>query len=378
MKVLVVGVGSNPGGIEAFMRNYTARMSKEISFDFFATEKDFCDRQLYEKRGSQVYCLRSSQFRQAGKYRQELREFFELHQGEYDAIWLNSGDLVNIMPIAKMARRYKINRIIIHAHSNNIINTGKKYYFYRMWHGYYRHTVKRVVTDYWACSKEAGEFFFTGSVRKSKNYHIISNAIDSAKYVYNAHTRQNYREKLGVEGKVVIGHIGGFFFQKNQSFLVDIFEQLYSHNKDYQLCMVGQGKDMPLIREKVERLGLSDRVIFTGARSDVADLLQAMDLFVFPSLFEGLGMALIEAQVSGLKCFASKDVIPEQADISGLVEFIDIGKTAAQWAEIIRNTEIETDRAAYGQCAVLSGYDIGHEAGKLEKLLLDAPLAKKV
>lgn len=369
MKILIVGVGSNPGGIEAFMRNYTSVLSSDMQFDFFSLEPYFCDKEMYEAAGSEVYCLKSAQFRQAKEYHRELKEYFDKHKGVYDVIWLNSGDLVNIMPIALRAQKYEIKRIIIHAHSNNVINMGKKYYFYRFMHAFYRHKVKHAATDYWACSEAAGEFFFKKSLRKSDNYHIISNAIDSSLYVYNEHVRQNYREQFGVEGKLLIGNVGGLAPQKNQSFLIDIFGKIFQKNSDYRLIIVGQGKEKNALFEKVKRLGLSDYVIFTGARKDIGNILQAMDLFVFPSLFEGLGMALIEAQVSGLKCFASDCVIPKQADISGLVSFIDLKKSADEWADIILDTPLTKERQKYSDCAVCAGFDIRHEAAKLEMLL---------
>ena len=164
-------------------------------------------------------------------------------------------------------------------------------------------------------------FFYKDEIIKSDKYKIINNAIDISKYAYNSTVRDKYRKDLGLEGKLVIGNVGRFHFQKNHLFLIEIFKGIVDNNKNAILLLVGQGEDEKKIKAKVKEYSLEKNVKFLGARDDVNNIMQAMDIFLLPSLFEGLGIVLIEAQATGLPCFTSNKVVPKKL---GLQNYLNL------------------------------------------------------
>jgi len=201
------------------------------------------------------------------------------------------------------------------------------------------------------------------------NYKEIKNAIDISQYKYDEDIRIAYRKKYGVEDKFVIGNVGRLQFQKNQLFLLDIFASVLKKKPEAILWMIGQGEDEDKIREKIQKLNLGTAVKMLGVRNDVPNLLQAMDVFVFPSVFEGLGIALLEAQATGLTCIASKDVIPEEVKVTPQLQFVSLEESAEVWADRILNAEYCEKRDTLFQLAMKAGYDINTEVGRLETLL---------
>ena len=178
------------------------------------------------------------------------------------------------------------------------------------------------------------------------------------------------RRHLGLADELVIGHVGRFNPQKNHSFLIDIFAALLKKEPNAVLLLVGGGEDMTKIQAKAQIMGIAEHVRFLGVRSDVADLMQAMDVFLFPSLYEGLGIALIEAQTAGLPCVVS-DTIPHEAYLTDLVDSESLSAPAEKWAEKIlaKRAIPRTDRRAE---IAAHGFDITTEAVKLQEFYLKA------
>ena len=182
-----------------------------------------------------------------------------------------------------------------------------------------------------APSTEAAEFMFgKGSVKKGKAG-LLHNAVDLGIYRFDPEARAKHRSKLQVEDKLVIGHVGRFNQQKNHSFLLDIFGQIAAQRDDAVLLLIGGGELEQSVRQKTEALGVADKVIFAGVRDDVPQLLSAIDVFVFPSLYEGMPNTVIEAQATGLPCVIA-DTITREANITGLVQYLPLGN-AQRWAE---------------------------------------------
>ena len=226
--------------------------------------------------------------------------------------------------------------------------------------------VTRYATDFWACSRLAGEFFYSARVVDGPRYREINNAIDPIPFLYDPAMRQSARQELGLEDAFVVGHVGRLHFQKNQSFLLDVFKELYTRRPDARLLLVGQGEDEAMLREKVHRLGLEESVRFLGVRGDVPRLMQAMDVFAFPSVFEGLGIVLVEAQAAGLGCVTSTEV-PAIAKVTELLSFLPLSASPALWAQAVEQAACpRTDRR---QEIADAGYDIHQQVRLLEKLL---------
>ena len=167
-----------------------------------------------------------------------------------------------------------------------------------------------------------------------KKFKVLNNAVNVEEFLFNKEMRQKIRRELNVHDELVIGHIGRFNKQKNHEFLIDIFKSVVEKRPDAVLVMAGEGNLKPQIEKKVADLGLSSNVRFLGVRSDIANLMQGMDLFLFPSLFEGLPVVLVEAQAAGLKCLIS-DSITKETDITGRIEFASLRESPEEWANII-------------------------------------------
>ncbi len=224
----------------------------------------------------------------------------------------------------------------------------------------------RLYTHGLACSLDAGNWIFGEG-----NFQVLNNAIDTRLYTFNPQTRQQYRQELNIsDDTLLLGHIGYFNEAKNQSFLVDILSVMPPNTK---LLLIGTGELMETVRQKVCRLGLEDRVIFPGVRQDIPQLLQAMDSFVFPSVWEGLGIALLEAQLSGLPCFAS-DRVPLAANICGMVTYLSLDDPHI-WLQKLPKRPDTPHRQQYSATAIAAaidkGYDIQTQAQSLLTLYTD-------
>ena len=364
-KVLVFGMTDNPGGMESCIMNYYRHVDKnKIHFDFLCNwESMVCEKEV-KANGSKVYTI-PQKSRNYKAYKRAMNTFFSEHADEYDVFWYNTCTLTNIDYLI-YAKRYGIKKRIIHAH-----NSGNETSMIRgILHYVNKMRLGRYATDFWSCSMAAAVYFFIKKQIHSQKYRLINNAISTDNYKYDILIRNEVRKNLGLEDKYVIGHVGRFQFQKNHEFLIDIFYEYLKLDSRAVLMLVGQGEEEDAIRQKVINLGIEKSVLFMGVRTDVNRLLQAMDVFLLPSRFEGLPLVLIEAQTAGLKCFASKDVITEAADLTGNVEFISLKEDADIWAgKIYSQSEQFLNRTQYVKPIIEAGYDIRTEADKFKAYL---------
>lgn len=191
----------------------------------------------------------------------------------------------------------------------------------------------KFIADYFlACSRNAGVWLFGEKITKSNRFEIFNNAIDIDRFKFNEQIRQRIRSELNIQEKFVIGHVGRFHPAKNHAFLIEIFKRVHQINENAVLLLVGDGNLKNSIIEKVKKENLEECVIFTGIKPNVNDVLQAMDVFVFPSIYEGLGISIIEAQAAGLNCIVS-DRIPDEAILSSLVHKVSLLKSAEFWSK---------------------------------------------
>ena len=369
-RILIIGQTDNPGGVETVIKRYYEFLQQDFRMDFMVFTNTCYDEAYFKAHQSRIVFIKSAQFRHPLAYKKEIHTFFEVNKGIYDVIWFNCCDLANSGYIMKQAKITGIRKRIIHAHNTQLMQTGKRRYFYSLMHHYWKNHISRYATDFWACSESAGEFFYKAPILKGKAFKIIHNAIETEKYAYDSVTRKQIRETYNLENRYVIGHVGRFQYQKNHEFLIDIFYEYLKLDSRAVLMLVGQGEEEDAIRQKVINLGIEKSVLFMGVRTDVNRLLQAMDVFLLPSRFEGLPLVLIEAQTAGLKCFASKDVITEAADLTGNVEFISLKEDADIWAgKIYSQSEQFLNRTQYVKLIIEAGYDIRTEADKFKAYL---------
>lgn len=368
-KVLVFGMTENPGGVESFlMNNYRNINSHKIHFDFLCNTINkiaFEDEILKNNsRIFNIYPRRKDPFR----FRKELNDFFRKHANEYNCVWINLNTLVNI-DYLKVAKKYGIKRIIVHSHNSRNMDTGFKGYITQKLHNLHKRQLQKYATDYWACSSFAAKWFYTNDLLKKVK--IIKNAIDVNNFSFNEKKRQSLRQKLHLENNLVIGNVGRLHFQKNQMFILDVLSYLVKLNPKVKLVLVGQGPDKEKLENRVNELNLQKYIIFAGVQDDIQEWLSTFDLFIFPSLFEGLGIAGLEAEANGLSIYASDKVIPQELKINSNFKFLDLGKGPQFWAQQIEKSNFEREnQEAIEKNFQNSGYSIESSVQKLEKYFL--------
>ncbi len=349
------------GGVEAVVMNYYRHIDRnKIQFDFIC-DSDSTDIPYDEikKLGGRVILV--PPYQQIFKYIKELKKVFQ--ENRYQIVHSHINTL-SVFPLYA-AKKSGIPVRIAHSHSTTNKREKKKNLMKQL----LRVFSKVYATDYMCCSEHAGRWLFGDKEYDKGNVYLLNNAIDIEKFKYDEKLRRKKRKELEIDDDtLVIGHIGRFVEQKNHRFLIDIFNEIHQKNKNSILLLVGQGPLMKEIKEKIEKLNLSRCVKFLGQRNDVNQLYNAMDVFLFPSLYEGLGMVLIEAQVNGLPCLASSEV-PQTAKITNIIDFIDLKEDRSIWVEKILNTH-SSKRSSFFQKTINSKYNIANETITLKEKYL--------
>lgn len=313
------------GGVDAVVMNYYRNIDKsKVQFDLLmdGNNKTPVDEEI-KSMGGRVFKLEPYERSMLKNMRQCYRI---LKDNRYTIVHCHLNTL-SVFPLcAAWFAGVKIR--IAHNHSTAAKGEGKRTLMKHL----LRPFAKLFATHYCACSRYAGEWLFGKSTYASGKVKLIQNAIDISRYSYNAEMRSKMREELNINRKYVVGHVGRFMYQKNHDFLIDIFSKIWEKEAGALLLLVGTGELEPAIREKVKALGLSDAVRFMGVRHDVPNLLQAMDVFVLPSFYEGLPVVGVEAQAAGLPCILS-DAMTRETKLTEIAEFVSLSQPAAYWAE---------------------------------------------
>ena len=343
------------GGVEAVVMNYYRHIDKsKIQFDFICdNDSTNIPYDEIESMGGKVILI--PPYQKMFKYHKELKKV--LKDGNYKIVHSH----INALSVFSLfaAKRAKVPVRIAHSHST----TNKKEWKKNLVKQVLRPFSKLYATNYMACSELAGRWLFGNKTFNKGKVYILNNAIELDKFMYDRNIRIEKRKELGINNNtLVIGHVGRFVEQKNHRFLIDIFSEIKKKNNDSVLLLIGQGPLMDEMKDKVKTLGLDSAVKFLGQRSDVNELYNVMDLFLFPSLYEGLGMVLIEAQTNGLFCLASTEV-PKIAKVIDNVKFISLKENASTWCSNIETIGRSIDLKTIKN----SGYDIVTEAKKLEQ-----------
>ena len=358
IRILHVVTYMGRGGLETMIMNYYRHTDRtKVQFDFL-THRDFradYDDEI-EALGGRIYHL-PRLVPWDKNYHKALEDFIVSHP-EYKIIHVHQDCLSSI--ILKAAKKHGVPVRIAHSHSSSQDKNLK--YLIKL---YYKHQITDYATQLFACGKEAGDWMFGGN-----SYRIVNNAIDTSLYAFNWQRQMQLRQKLGLPPDAfVIGHVGRFNTVKNHTFLVDIFAKIKQQKTDAILILVGDGELRQKTEAKAAELGLAASVIFTGIREDVPDLMQAMDCFVFPSLYEGLPVTLIEAQAAGLPCVVS-DVVPAECAKTKLVEHVSLIENAETWAKKILSN-IGLSRIDTSEEICRAGYDIKTNAQWLQNYYLE-------
>lgn len=354
IRVLQVVTHMRRGGLETMLMNYYRQIDRtQIQFDFLTHreyEGDYDDE--IRKLGGIVYHLPVLNPFSPG-YKRTLGAFFDRHP-EYQIVHVHQDCLSSV--ILKVAKQHGVKVRIAHSHGASQIKDIK--YPIKL---FYRQFIPRYATSLMACGEEAGNWMFQGA-----EFTVLNNAINAKAYRYQTAVREEQRKKWGIApGELLAGHVGSFSPPKNHPFLFEVFREIQK-KVPAKLILVGRGTLQPEFEKKVAEMGLSDKVIFAGLRSDVPDLLQAMDVFVFPSHYEGLSVALMEAQAAGLPCLISEKV-PIECKKTDLVRQLPLSAGAEQWADAAIAAADTPRRDTYAEIRD-AGFDIAENAKWLEQI----------
>lgn len=357
MKILIEGMSYNPGGLETFIMTVVRNLNPEkYHFDFLYYDQHIAYEDELKNLGCGLYKI-TSRRQNYNQYKKELNQLFKC--GNYDVFWSNKTTLSAIEPFIA-AKKNKVKQIICHSHQSK--NMGTKFTY--VMHQINKLRLSKYVTDYFACSDVAAKWFF----RDLKSVKIINNAVDINEFDYNLELRNLVRNQLNLaDNEIAIGNIARFAPEKNQSFLIDIVNELVKQEVKVKLFLCGDGSLKSQIEAKVDQLGLSKYVSFLGVRNDISKLLQAFDIFVLPSLFEGLPFVLVEAQAAGLPCLVS-DNVSDQCQLSDKLQFLSLSKSKTDWAKTIVNMA-QKERVSLKSEIVAKGFDINSFVARIENLL---------
>ena len=364
IRVLMLFTILNRGGAETMVMNYYRAIDRsKVQFDFVVHREEEGD---YEEEirslGGKIYRMMPLRPHTFGKYEKQISSFFDAHP-EYRIIHGQCSESGYFF--YKEAARRGIPVIIAHAHNSHVKFDLK--WIVRTW---MKHQMRPYLTHYFACGEEAAEWLFGKQL--AKNAIILKNAINTLQYKFDEQLREKKRKELRLASSTLtICHIGRFDKVKNHSFILDIFEKLLKKRPDAHLLLIGDGVLRKQTENKAKEKGILAQVRFLGVRKDVNELLQAADVMVFPSLFEGLGIAVVEAQCTGMPCIIS-DIIPNEVMITDLVEKVSLRESASSWAEkLIAATTRTFDRPAYAEKVASAGYDIKSNSRWLENFYLN-------
>lgn len=352
----------NSGGIESFLFNVLTRMNRnEIEIDLVAsTLGSSVFTESLQERGIQFFELSGNQ----KNFLENQKRFTSMQkERRWDVLHLNIFHGLSLAYLY-IAKQEGIPIRIAHSHNTALRESPTKEIKLAI-HTLTKNRFTRYATDLWACSENAADFLFSADDLKKKGFLFIPNGIDVDRFRFNPGTRKDVRFELGLSNQFVVGNVGRFCYQKNQSFLLDVFCEVLKLKSDSYLLLVGEGEDKPLLIEKAQQLGILEKVIFHEVTSCVERLFWAMDVYILPSRFEGLPVTGIEAQATGLPCFFS-DAITERCGILKSTKFLPLSRAPEYWAKEILKEAVIKDRSAAVYSVRNAGFDIQHTVQQVE------------
>lgn len=361
IRILHVVVNMNRGGAETLIMNLYRNIDKEkVQFDFLTSKEGVFDKEILQL-GGRIHRIPYISDVGHFKYIRAMNSFFDKNS-HYKIVHSHLDKMSGF--VLRAAKKAGIPYRISHSH-NTSSEGGRLARMYKWYAGQFIH---RNATDLFACSSEAAKWLFNKRYSSTK---ILKNGIESYKFFFSEGIRKQVRNELGVdEESFVLGHVGRFFEQKNHSFLIDVFHQYNKINHKSLLLLAGDGILRPFIEKKVTDLGLTEKVKFIGIRNDIHRILQAFDVFVFPSVHEGLPVTLIEAQAAGLPCLIS-DTISKEADLQmDLIHYSslnDMSEWINRLKDIASNPAI---RKINLNSISKQGYDVKEAVDNIEKFYI--------
>lgn len=363
VRVLNLFTIMNRGGAETMVMNYYRKINRaKVQFDFLVhREEEGAYEQEIKDLGGRIYRMPPMYPQNFSLYKKKIREFFEEHK-EYKIIHSHMSELGYFA--LREATRQEIPVRICHAH-----NAPHGFEWKMIVRNYFKKRMMPYLTHMFMCGKESGDWLF-GKENEDK-FIQLNNAIDAERFRYDSKKEEAIRKELNLENKFVVGHVGRFFKQKNHQFLIEIFKEIQTKKENAILLLVGTGELKEEIQNQVKELGLEEQVRFLGVRSDVDQIMKCFDVFLFPSLFEGLPVTMVEAQAAGNLCIIS-DTIPRECCITENVRIYSLEKDAKAWSDFVISESTDYKKKDMYEEIVKAGFDIKQNAKWLEEFYVNA------
>lgn len=355
-QILVEGMTGNKGGKETFIINVYQKLleSKEYAFTFIAYDETIAYEDYLTSTGAAVVHLPP---RNEGLLRHLAAMVGLFKKKHFDVVWSHKTTL-SACELLFISKLFGVKKRIVHSHSS--ANMGGRFTF--IMHLLNRRLLPLWVTDCLACSESAANWFY-----RNNDYVIIKNGIDVEKFRFDPAVRNSVRESLGIKDSFVVGHIGRFGLEKNHKKLINVFDEVLKVQPNAILVLCGDGEERGNIENQIKALGIVDKVLLLGMIDNVHQVLQAMDIFVMPSFFEGLPFSLLEAQTTGLRCVIS-DTVSYESDILGVNLFLSLDNDDCNWANaVLEPCEISREHAY--SIIRQNGYDINNTIQSIISLL---------
>ena len=359
-RVLIGGLTSETGGMESYILNLYRHIDRSrLQFDFvnhLSGEKIAFEDEI-KRLGGRVFAV--------PMLRNGVKEHYEaldrlFKENRYEAVYYQANRKLKNADLLQCAKKYGVPKRILHSHnSKDAVESGLNKLRIRI----AEKKVSDCLTDRFACSKEAGEWMFPG-----KSFKVVKNGVDLSVFDYDPAAREKIRNEHGAKGKKIYGTVGRLSAQKNPLYLTEIFAKLHENDADSVFWHIGGGELEDALRLRIKEWGLEDSYILLGRKGNVAEYLNAMDVLVLPSLYEGFPITLVEAQCSGLRCLVS-DVITRSVDLTGNVRFFSLKESSDKWAKEAAALS-EYDRRSFAEVLRDKGYDEETIAKELEEYFL--------
>lgn len=312
-RILVWGLSNNKAGTEKVIETYCKQLP-ELNFDFLCYESPTNYPGLIKRNGNRYFTI-PIKIKHPLDNRIKLNRFCNEHRGEYSTLWMNINDISNLDLLKFAEGKLDIPRRIVHMHNAGIPNNLITKLFSKL----NRPSLFKYSTDFWACSQSAGQFLFGDNT-----YKVVPNLIDDNKVAFDKSKRKVLRKKLGIkEDQLLIGTVGRLEEQKNPFYLLNCFNQLVQNNPEARLIYIGDGVLRNELNQKIESLSLTGKVILAGSQTDMQSFYSSLDVAVYPSLYEGLSLSILESQFNGLPCILSSS-ISEECCISDNTVFLPL------------------------------------------------------
>ena len=363
-KVLHYVSSMKRAGEETFIMNVYRNIDRnKVSFDFLVTdnEEGDYDKEIYSM-GGKIYHIHLNRLHNKLK---QIDNFYLLKKkltvlaNEYEYFHIHTQHAMDAFLSALAAKMAGIPNVIVHSHNSSTIYNKRTHRIFKI-------LLSCIKINRFACGVDAGKWMYG-----NRDFLIVNNGIDLTEFKFDEKKRKNIREKMNWSNKYVVGHVGRFNEQKNHNFLIDVFYNFQKNHQEAILVLIGAGELKEKIQNKVRRLKIQDKVFFLGIREDVKDLYQGMDVFVFPSLFEGLPVVLVETQALDLPCIIS-NTITNEIDINSNIYRLSLSDSVQNWSNKIDLVYRKNSKRIDTQNIMTKkGYNIKDVTEKMQKIYLE-------